>query len=113
MSRLSGPQRRYLGAAVASFAVGVGYLLMGSSMTSPCTPDPYAPPVTACLVSGLENLGILALLGLIFMSLALGGIYYWLRQAPGVQRGRGCASILLGLLALVLVLVVAAVVANP
>jgi hypothetical protein len=69
--------------------------------------------VTACLANSLGNLTIFVLLGLIIMPLAIGGIDYRLRQAPGVRRGLGCASILLGLFALVLVFVVATVLANP
>ncbi len=94
MSNLSRSQRRYLAAALASFGVGVGYVLLVANMMEPATHDPYSSPVAHSLATSISNLMTAAVIGLIALPLALGAIYHWVRQVPGVDRGPGCASIL-------------------
>ena len=88
----SGAPRRYLGGVALSFGVGVGYALLGATMVASTTADPYQPSPG---MAALADVFIWVLLGLIFLPLALGGIFYWALRTRGVGPAPGCASIFL------------------
>ena len=88
----SGSPRRYVGGVALSFSVGVGYALLGATMVASTMADPYQPSPG---IAALADVFIWVLLGLIFLPLMLGAIFYWALRTQGVGPAPGCASIVL------------------